>query len=158
MSRHERYGSRSLVYSKWHRFYCGDAEPMIDLDAVEYCHQKGCFKPLVLIETARDIGQASKSTYVLKQLATQSGVLALCVLYRIGQGVDEEHGCKCRDGDTVPDCDHGIERFRVRRVWPLWDKPGRQPWKLMTPAEYHDRLIATRMDHIATEHLAWEVS
>lgn len=42
MSRDERHGSRSLIYSKWHRLFLGDAEPMIDLDGVEYCNQRGC--------------------------------------------------------------------------------------------------------------------
>lgn len=156
MSRHERYGTRSLVYSKWHRFYCGDAESMIDLDAVEYCDRAGCFKPLILIETARDVGQSSKPTYVLRQLASQSGVMALCVLFRVSPGADQEGGCGCREGAVVPGCDHGVDRFRVRRIWPPWDRPGRQPWKLLTPEEYHERLVAVRMNHVATEHLAWD--
>ena len=154
MSRHERFGTRSLVYSKWHRFFCGDDEGMIDLDAVEYCNRPGCFKPLVLIETARDTGQSHKTTTVLRQLASTSGLLAICALYRISSGTDFEHGCKCREGDVIPDCDHGIDRFRIRRIWPQWTG-GRQPWAVMTPTEFHDRLVTVRLNHISAEHATW---
>ena len=153
MSRYERYGVRSLVYSKWHRFYLGDAEPMIDLDGVEYCAERGCSKPLVLIETARDVGQASKATTVMRELAKQAGgIMALCVLYKIAEGVDPEKGCACEARQVDDDCSHGISRFRVRKAW-----PSPSPlWVILTPEEFRDRLRTVRMHHIAAEHVAWE--
>ena len=155
MSRHERYGTRSLVYSKWHRFYLGDAEPMIDLDGIEYCTEKGCSKPLILVETARDVGQANKPTTVLRELAKQAGgVLAICVLYTVADGVDEQTGCGCTPNQVDDSCQHGITRFRVRRVWPS-PKP---LWTAMTPEEFRDRLRQVRLHHIAADHNAWEVA
>lgn len=155
MSRYERYGTRSLVYSKWHRFYLGDHEPMIDLDGVEYCAERGCFKPLALIETARDVGQPSKSTTVLRRLAEQSGVLALCVLYAIIPGTDEDVGCMCKRGAMLDDCQHGISAFRVRRVFP--DPPaGHRGFYRMSPEQFRDRLRVVRTNHFATEHQLWE--
>lgn len=155
MSRYERYGTRSLVYSKWHRFYLGDQEPMIDLDGVEYCMRRGCFKPLALIETARDVGQPQKATTVLRRLAEQSGVLALCVLYTIMPGTDEDTGCPCKRGATLGGCEHGISSFRVRRVFP--EPPvGKRGFHAMTPEQFRDRLRAVRLNHEATEHQLWE--
>ena len=153
MSRYERHGTRSLVYSKWHRFYMDHAEPMIDLDAIEYCGMRGCSKPLVLIETAVDIGQLNKPTTVLRRLSEESGVLALCVLYRIAEGADRMSGCSCQPGALVDGCRHGIDRFRVRKVG-----PGSvvSTWKILTPEEYRDRLLRVRMDHVANSHTAWE--
>lgn len=155
MSRYERYGSRSLVYSKWHRFYMDDSEPMIDLDAVEYCSQRGCNKALVLIETARDIGQESKPTTVLRGLAEVSQTLALCVLYRVSDDADPISGCRCERGSVRPGCDHGITSFRVRRIWP---SPRRSGWQVMTPQLYRERLVQVRLNHIAAEHQMWEAA
>lgn len=154
MSRYERYGTRSLVYSKWHRFFLGDQEPMIDLDGVEYCMERGCFKPLALVETARDVGQAMKPTTVLRRLAERSQVLALCVLYTITPGTDEDTGCPCKRGAVLDDCTHGIDSFRVRRVWP--PPPNPRSWARMTPEQFRDRLRQLRLDHYANEHKAWE--
>lgn len=151
MSRYERYGTRSLVYSKWHRFYLGDTEPMIDLDGVEYCSERGCSKPLVLIETARDVGQKNKPTTVLRRLAESSGVLAICVLYMASAGTSEESGCACTEGRVVEGCEHGITSFRVRRVWPSPNSL----WTVMTPEQFRDRLREIRMHHMAAEHSSW---
>lgn len=155
MSRYERHGSRSLVYSKWHRFYLGDQEPMIDLDGVEYCMERGCFKPLALIETARDIGQPQKATTVLRRLAEQSGVLALCVLYTVIPGTDEDVGCMCKPRATLDGCSHGISSFRVRRVFP--EPPaGKRGFSRMKPEEFRDRLRQVRLNHFAAEHQMWD--
>jgi hypothetical protein len=155
VSRYERYGTRSLVYSKWHRFYLGDGEPMIDLDGIEYCTERGCSKPLVLIETAVDIGQRMKPTTVLRNLAQQSGVLALCVLYTVTEGTDPAVGCGCQPTKVLDNCDHGITRFRVRRIHP--PNPS-QVWQRMTPEEFRDRLRRVRMDHVTNEHRTWEAT
>lgn len=155
MSRYERYGTRSLVYSKWHRFFLGDREPMIDLDGIEYCTERSCSRPLVLIETARDVGQASKPTTVLRRLAEQAGVLALCVLYLPAEGVDLESGCTCEHGRVNDQCSHGIVQFRVRRVWP---PPENWQWQVMSPEEFRARLLQVRLSHVAAEHRAWEAA
>jgi hypothetical protein len=155
MSRHERYGKRSLVYSKWHRFYLGDNEPMIDIDAAEYCAERSCGEVLCLVETAMDVGQANKTCTVLRGLAQRSGVLALCVLYKVADGIELDHGCPCSEGAADDNCSHGITRFRVRKVWP---QPPNSKWHTMTPEQYRDRLRALRMNHLADKHLAWEVA
>lgn len=154
MSRYEQLGVRSLVYSKWHRFYLGDAEKMIDLDGVEYCDRKGCNKPLLLVETAMDVGQNNKPTTVLRRLAQASGVLAICVLYTVAPDASEQHGCGCDENSILDGCTHGITRFRVRRVWP---SPVRM-WTVLDPEEFRDRLRIIRLNHIASEHGAWEVA
>lgn len=153
MSRYERHATRSLVYSKWHRFYLGDQEPMIDLDGVEYCNERGCSKPLILIETARDVGQWNKPTTVMRELAKQSGgLLALCALYTIDPEVNEQTGCPCEPNAVNEACNHGVISFRIKKVWP---SPART-WTVMMPEEFRDRLRMVRMKHIEVEHHAWE--
>lgn len=150
MARHETVGKRSMVYSHWHRFYMADGEPMIDLDAVEYCSERGCARPLVLIETALDRGQSFKATTVLQRLAQRSSVMAICVLYRPSSG-DPDIVCPCTARDVNPDCDHGIDRFRVKRVWP---DPQRS-FSVVTPSQYVDRLREIRLAHLTAEHSDW---
>ena len=148
MSRDEVYGTRSLAYSKWHRYFLDDNDKMIDLDGVDYCHL--CFKPLVLIETAMDVGQPNKPTTVLRSLAEKSETLALCVLYTVSDGTNSLTGCECTSRALIPYCDHGISAFRVRRVWPKPDNPW--AWKCMTPREFRERLHQIRMIHLQAEH------
>jgi hypothetical protein len=45
--RHAKYFDKDL-YSKWHRLHDGIA--MCDVDSVEICMNKGCWKPLAIIE------------------------------------------------------------------------------------------------------------
>ena len=97
MSRQERYGTRDLTYSKWHRTLADDLT-YIDVDALEYCQR--CREPLALIEIARDVGQSFKATPVLRKLAARAGVPAYCALYRI-------------EDDTVVS-------FRVRKLVPVF--------------------------------------
>lgn len=150
MSRYERYATRSLVYSKWHRFYLGDNEPMIDLDGIEYCPE--CNKSLALIETARDVGQGWKPTSVLYAHAESAQTLALCVLYSVSEDTDEQSGCDCQPDKVIDGCDHGISSFRVRRVWP---RPKSRAWNRMSPEEFGDRLRLVRMNHLDAEHRLW---
>jgi hypothetical protein len=86
----ERFGTRDLTFSKWHRpERHGGVLPewcsAIDIDFCEYC--AFCKKPLALIELARDVGQPSKPTTVLENLSRLSGVPAYCILYT-GQDPD----------------------------------------------------------------------
>jgi hypothetical protein len=149
----ERHGTRSLVYSHWHRFFMADGEPMIDLDAVEYCSEKGCSRPLVLIETALDCGQAVKPTTVLRRLAERSSLMAICVLYRPSSG-SPDITCPCTEKDVNPDCDHGIDRFRVKRVWP----DPQTKFVIVTPEQYVQRLRDIRLGHLSAEHTDWGVA
>jgi len=149
VSRFERFGTRSLVYSHWHRFYMANGEPMIDLDAVEYCSERGCSKPLVLIETARDVGQSVKATTVLQRLAERSSTMAICVLFKPSR--DDSEPCACAPSAVDSDCDHGISRFRVKRVWPSPQKS----FTIVTPEQYVDRLRQVRLDHLHAEHSDW---
>ena len=112
MSRDERYGSRDLTFSRWHRYALPDRVTAIDLDMIEYCQR--CRMPLCLIETARDVGQDSKNTLVMSRLAQAANVVAICVLCT-PDGTD----CRCDRRRKSPGCSHGIEKVRFRRVYPI---------------------------------------
>lgn len=111
MSRDERFGTRDLTFSRWHRYALPDRVTAIDLDMIEYCQR--CRMPLCLIETARDIGQDAKSTLVMSRLAQTANVVAVCILYT------PSGECSCRRDRKVPGCRHGIEKARFRRVYPV---------------------------------------
>lgn len=133
MTTNERTGIRDLTYSAWHRapnlapllepvyahiadHYTRQREallaahrcPMIDVDAVEYCH--ACYTPLALIEL-KDERARTKVTTVLEAL----GELSLLPVYLVEMS---------KDGD-------GPTSFRVSRRYPQHDTP-----QLLTPAEY----------------------
>ena len=96
MSRWERYGTRDMTFSGWHRTlpnYC----TAIDLDFLEYCQK--CRTPLALIELAQDVSQAHKPTRVMEELAKKADVPAYLILYK-------------QDGEKQ------IGRCRVARIWP----------------------------------------
>lgn len=121
MSRYERYGTRDLTYSAWHRTL-PDVVTMIDIDGLEYCRR--CRAPLALIETARDVGQSFKSTIVLRELACRAFIPAFLVLYHIG----EESG--------------GIDQFRWCQIWPQ-----RTDLATATVAEWSHHLVALHDSH-----------
>jgi hypothetical protein len=52
--RHAKYFDKDL-YSKWHRLHDGIA--MCDVDSVEICMNKGCWKPLAIIEHLYDLNR-----------------------------------------------------------------------------------------------------
>jgi hypothetical protein len=125
MSREERFGTRDLTYSSWHR----RAEPSnrnvltyIDLDAIEYCHR--CREPLALLELARDVGQTFKPTTVLKALAERADVPAYLVFYK-------------------PDESGNIIGFRMRQVYPRAGE-----FISLTPDEYAGFLVHLRSLHV----------
>jgi hypothetical protein len=135
----ERYGTRSLVYSAWHRRYstqryvgieAAQRLAMVDIDCclwIEYDDRSR--EPLALIETARDVGQPTKPATITRNLARRAGIAAYCALYA--------HSDYANPAATdLPD----IATFRVKRLWP-------QPeyaWKVHTPQEWADRLLAMR--------------
>ena len=55
--RFAKYFDKDL-YSKWHRLWNGIA--MCDVDSVEICKNKGCWKPLAIIEHLYDNGSDKK--------------------------------------------------------------------------------------------------
>lgn len=118
MSPDERYGTRDLTFSRWHRYALPGRATAIDLDMIEYCQR--CRMPLCLIETARDVGQDGKTTRVMTELARLVNVVAVCVLYT------PDGACTCERRRKIPGCRHGITAVRFRRVYPL-DEPF-EPW------------------------------
>lgn len=130
MSDVEKYGTRDLTYSHWHRVsstgrFLSDFEAwglgMIDIDDVEYCRH--CSEPLACIETAVDIGQASKCGKVTSRLAEKAGLPAYTVLYRV------------EGGDIV--------EFRVT----LWEGLDSYETTTMQPPEYAEFLADLRRKH-----------
>lgn len=103
---------------------------MIDIDAVLFVEYDNDGKqPLVLIETARDVGQRVKPTTVLCALAKRADLPAWVVLYRPSESFNPaDH--------NWPD----IESFRVRRVWPHPIKE----WTRVTPKEWAQWLVEIR--------------
>ncbi len=135
----ERYGWRDSSYSAWHRTaslrrYLGE-----DLAATLKCcdldhsiwieHADGSKEPILLIETAMDVGQDWKAASVLKQLAKRANLPAYCVLYRRAKAQNEADG---RFAD--------IEGFRIRRVWP----DPEHGWTECSPQQWAERLLIIR--------------
>ncbi len=135
MSQQERYGSRDLTYSAWHRkdstgrfvgIGLASTLTMIDVDCVE-CDRYN--KPIALIETARDVGQPYKPATMTTELAMLSGLVAYLVLYTPSQ----------RKNPAYPEY-QDIDSFRVKRLWP-------EPehfFTIYTPEEWTRRLVELR--------------
>lgn len=125
---HERYGTRDLAYSQWHRLQ-GDHLAYIDIDSLEYCNI--CKRPLALIELAQDVGQQHKSTSVMKRLAFMSNLPAYLVLYK-KPAVDASE----------------ILGFRVKQLLPFQAAD----FLIMTPIEYRSFLNQLRDEHLRQVH------
>lgn len=128
MSAIERYGTRDLTYSRWHRAESmkrfvsweeAEQADMIDIDWLESC--AACGNPLWLTETAQDVGQVKSARY-LTALAIRARVPCFLVLYT----ADE-------DGDIV--------LFRVRLT--TSDEPMRE----LSPSQW-----AQIMSHLRGKH------
>lgn len=135
----ERYSTRDLTYSAWHRRlstrrYVGiesaQSLAMIDLDAALYVeYDNGTKEPVALIETAIDVGQRYKSATVTTRLAKLSGLPCYCVLYSCAKTPNP--------ADPLwPD----ISSFRVKRLWP---KP-EHSWRTIEPSEWAGALLRIR--------------
>src|SRR4051812_39477950 len=98
MSREERWGTRDLAFSRWHRAIPRDDFTWIDIDHCAYCDR--CKDPLYLMELAKDVGQSFKTTTVTRRVAERLGVPALLVL--------------------VAEKDGHVTSFRVQRIAPTW--------------------------------------
>lgn len=139
--RQELTGERDLTYSRWHRLLSHE-HTMIDLDAVEYCHIGGCYKPILFVETARYNGRP-KGVTVLRNVAAAANVKAICVLYTLSSEL-----CECKPSSALAECGHGIESFRVRRVFP----DEQQESTVLTPQQFAASLLANRYEHLRHAH------
>jgi len=135
----ERYGTRDLSYSGWHRAasiqrYVGweraQLLSMVDADCVlflEYHHANK--EPLALIEAAVDVGQDYKPATAIKLLAKRARIPAYLVLY--------ERAAQRNPAD--PRC-QDVSGFRVRRLWPRADLA----WRTVAPGEWAQALLQIR--------------
>ena len=80
MARQALYFDKDL-YSKWHRKYDGIA--MCDVDSVEICGNKGCWKPLAIIEHLYDTNSDKKKyTNIVEQIGQALNVPVFLVYYK----------------------------------------------------------------------------
>jgi hypothetical protein len=135
MSRDERFGTRDLTFSRWHRYTLGDDAAMIDLDGLGYCDR--CKAPLYVIEATRDVGQV-KVTTVAERTAMLLNATGWLVMYRAGEE------CHCLSTAMVAACAHGIAGMRVRRVY-----PHRTPLVATTPGAFAAVIHQLRENHAA---------
>lgn len=150
MSREERFGTRSPVYSRWHRYALPDSHGMIDLDGVEYC--RTCNRTILLVEVARDVGQAIKPATVLRNLANDANVMAIVLLYTPDPDVDQATGCGCQSSRlTVSGCTHGILSFRLQRID---QRATSRAWQFFTVGQYVAALEEIRRLH-SLDHRAF---
>lgn len=137
---YERTDIRDLTYSNWHRQFCPERATMVDIDGLEYCRR--CRIPLALVETALDYGQEIKPTTALEQLSSVARVPAFCVLYAKNDELcDFDRRNRCRKIG----CSHGIEKFRVRRIWPA--PTAFEPW---SSEGFRDFLVRLHDGHEST--------
>lgn len=120
--RQEKYGTRDLAFSRWHRAIPRDDFTWIDIDHCAYCDR--CKDPIYLIELAQDVGQAWKATTVTRRLAVKLAIPALLVLYT----ADEQEQ---------------IQRFRVKRIAPDYGS-----FVVAKPQELIDWISKVRGEHI----------
>lgn len=78
--RFAKYFDKDL-YSKWHRLWDGIA--MCDVDSVEICGNKGCWKPLAVIEHLYDTNSDKKKyTNIVEQIGKALDVPVYLVYYK----------------------------------------------------------------------------
>ena len=78
--RFAKYFDKDL-YSKWHRLW--DSIAMVDIDSVEICKNKGCWKPLAIIEHLYDTGSDKKKyTNIVEQIGKALDVPVYLVYYK----------------------------------------------------------------------------
>lgn len=139
MAQEEKYGSRDLTYSVWHRRLStrrfvgiekAQTLAMIDADVgvwVEYDDDNKM--PLALVETARDVGQNHKTATVTANLARMANIPAYVVLYSHASTNNPA-------GNEWPD----ISAFRIKRLTPNPD----MVWRTITPKEWAEALVKIR--------------
>lgn len=157
MAQEEKYGTRDLTYSAWHRrmslqrfvgIEAAQTCAMIDLDAQLWVEcEDETFRPLMLVETALDIGQPHKTGTITRNEAKRGAPInedipAYVVLYLPADTPNPAN-------EDWPD----IKRFRVKRLWPDSDRE----WTTFTPDEWAQKIIeirawsARRLDQIISQ-------
>jgi hypothetical protein len=143
MSQEEIYGVRDLTYSIWHRrdstrrfvgIENAQLLAMIDLDVCLYIEYDDRTKePLVLMETAQDVGQAFKAFTVTKKLAMRCVPIlpAYVLLYTLDT---KKNPANINYFD--------IASFRLKCVWPK-ESP---EWLIYTPVKYANWLLKLRYE------------
>lgn len=143
----EKYGSRDLAYSAWHRRNSISRYPivgmrnagllgMIDIDAVYYVEYRDVDRmPIAIVETAIDVGQKYKPATVTTNIARywrngNNTLSAYCLLYKLADNQNPEYPM-AKD----------IEYFRVRRLWP---SPIDKDWKKIAPKAWARHLCELR--------------
>jgi len=111
----ERFSTRDLTYSAWHRRLStrrfvaiekAQSLAMIDLDDALYIeYDDGSKKPVAHIETAIDVGQKYKAATVIMNQAKMSGLPCYCVIYKCSSNPNPAN-------PLIPD----ISQFRVKRL------------------------------------------
>lgn len=135
----ERYGTRDLSYSAWHRaasirrfvgWERAQLLSMCDADCVlflEYDHQDK--EPLALIEAAIDVGQDYKPVTAIARLAKRARIPAYLVLYQ---------------RSTIPNPADprmlDVSGFRIKRLYPRADTA----WRSVPPDEWASALLRIR--------------
>ena len=118
--RFAKYFDKDL-YSKWHRLWEGIA--MADVDSVEICRNKGCWKPLAIIEHLYDTGSDKKKyTNIVEQIGKGLNIPLYLVYY------------KEVDPDTLS--------FRVAQKYPI-----SAPLKAMSEQEWVGTLFHLQAEH-----------
>ena len=118
--RFAKYFDKDL-YSKWHRLWDGIA--MCDIDSVEICRNKGCWKPLAIIEHLYDTNSDKKKyTNIVEQIGKALNVPVYLVYY------------KDVDKDTLS--------FRVSQKYPI-----SVPLKAMSEQEWVAILYHLQAEH-----------
>ena len=118
--RFAKYFDKDL-YSKWHRLWDGIA--MCDVDSVEICGNKGCWKPLAIIEHLYDTNSDKKKyTNIVEQIGKALNVPVYLVYY------------KDIDKDTLT--------FRVSQKYPI-----SVPLKAMNEQEWVAILYHLQAEH-----------
>ena len=118
--RFAKYFDKDL-YSKWHRLWDGIA--MCDIDSVEICKNKGCWKPLAIIEHLYDTGSDKKKyTNIVEQIGKGLNIPVYLVYY------------KEVEDDTL--------EFRVAQKYPISG-----PLKTMSEQEWVGTLFNLQAEH-----------
>ena len=118
--RFAKYFDKDL-YSKWHRLWEGIA--MADVDSVEICRNKGCWKPLAIIEHLYDTGSDKKKyTNIVEQIGKGLNIPVYLVYY------------KEVEDDTLS--------FRVTQKYPI-----SAPLKAMSEQEWVGTLFNLQAEH-----------
>lgn len=151
MTQEERYGTRDMTYSAWHRRrsthrYVGIENAqllaMIDVDCALYVeYDEDTKAPLAVIETARDVGQHKTAT-VVRNLARLASIEGWLVLYTPSESEMNPANNKCPD----------IESFRVQALAPVrWSE-----MKNMTPKQWAQELVAIRTRASESHDRKWD--